>query len=270
MGLGDLFKSKTEKAIQKALDSTKDNITRIKALDHLEELARGGDDQCLQALIKCFHITVKKDQQEQSLAPYDDEAEKKALIERLAGFDDPRRVIKHLRKELATPPWLTPGRRDGVVFMIELMGELAEAASEGQEDADRIMLDELVLALGSYEPEESYRTPERKVELVRAVGRHRAPKAAEAIVPFLKDVDETVRFSAADSLAVAGNDTLGEALAEVILEDESLRIREKAAEVIADLQCSIKGHPRRKELEAAFPKDVTVDKQGVVRRRKAQ
>ena len=130
MGLGDLFKSKTERAMQKALNPTKDNITRVKALDHLEEQAKAGDDQCLQSLIKCFHITVKKDQQEQSLAPYDDEAEKKGLIERLAGFDDPRRVIKHLRKELATPPWLTPGRRDGVVFMIELLGELAEAASE--------------------------------------------------------------------------------------------------------------------------------------------
>lgn len=267
MGLGDLFKSKKEKALRRALDTTKDNISRIKALDYLEEEAKAGDAAALETLLKCFHITVKTDKQEQSLTPYDDEAEKKSLIDRFVDIDDRPRVLKALRKELATPPWLTPGRRDGIVFLVELLRALAKAAVEDRDEADDMVMTELVRALGSYEPEEAYRSNERKVELIKALGRHRSPSAAEAIVPFLLDVDETVRFVAADALATAGDDSLTEALAPVILDDESIRNREKAAETLAELNCVLKGHPRRKEIEAALPANVMVDKQGVVKRR---
>lgn len=269
MGLGDFFKSKKEKAVQRALDSTKDNVSRVKALDLLEEEAGAGDAQALETLLKCFHITVKPDAQEQTITRYDDEAEKKSLIDRLVEMEDRPKVLKALRKELATPPWLTPGRRDGIVWLIELLKDLADAATEDDDEADDMVLKELVLALGSYDPEETYRSHERKVELVKALGRYRDPRASECLVPFLKDVDETVRFASADALATAGDDTLGEPLAEVMLEDESIRVREKAAEVIALLSCSIKGHPRRKEIESTLSKIATVDKQGVVHRRGA-
>src|SRR4030042_4971187 len=135
MGLGDFFKSKKEKATRRVLDSNKDNVSRVKALDLLEDAAKAGDQQALETLIKCFSLTVKTDKQEQSLTPYDDEAEKKSLIDRLVDIDDRPRVLAVLRKELATPPWLTPGKRDGIVWLIELLRGLAEAAGDDPEEA---------------------------------------------------------------------------------------------------------------------------------------
>ena len=58
-----LFKTKKEKATLRVLDATKDNVSRIKALDLLEEEARAGDDEAIRTILKCFHITVKPDMQ---------------------------------------------------------------------------------------------------------------------------------------------------------------------------------------------------------------
>ena len=267
MGLGDLFKSKKDKAIQRAHHTGKDNVSRVKALDLLEEHARGGDEACLDALFRCFQITVKTDKQEQGFSPYDDEAEKKGLIDRLREIEDRPRVLAALRKELARPPWMTPGRRDGIVWLVELLRALAEDATNDDDEAADLVVDELCRALAAYDPEETYRTNERKVELVKALGRHRSEKAASAILPYLADVDETVRSVAVDALATAGDAQLGESLAKVLLDDESLRNRQRAGDVMADLEVAIKGHPRRKEIETALPPDAMVDKQGVVRRR---
>lgn len=262
------FKSKKEKAIRRTLDTTKDNLSRIKAFDFLEEKAKEGDDEGISTILKCFQITVKPDKQEQSLTPYDDEQEKWSLIDRLVGLSEQRvTVLKLLRKEFATPPLLTPGRRDGIVWLIELLRALAEATTDDDGESAEMVRDELMRALKNYDPEETYREPGRKVELIRALGRHEGQLATEAIIPFLVDVDETVRFRVVETLAVAGDDGAGQALCDVVLDDESLRIRERAAEVLTDLNCSIKGHPRRSEIEKLLPKNAIVDKKGVVKKR---
>jgi HEAT repeat protein len=263
-----LFRSKKEKALQRVLDSNKDNISRIKAFDHLEELARSGDEEAINALLKSFQITVKTDKQEQSLTPYDDEQEKWSIIDRLVGLSDQRQsVLKLLRKDLATPPLLSPGRRDGIVWLIELLNAVLEASSADEEDAAEKIRAELIRALTSFDPEESYREPSRKIELIRALGQHKTPETTAAVAPFLFDVDETVRFRAVETLGTAGDDSASEQLCKVILDDESLRIRQRAAEILTDLNGSIKGNPRRGEIEKLLPPDAKVDKNGVVRRR---
>ena len=263
-----LFKSKKEKAIQRVMDSTKDNVSRIKAFEHLELLAGTGDEEAIVTLLRCFQITVKPDKQEQTLTPYDDEQEKWSLIDRLDGLEKQRLlVLKLLQKELATPPWLSPGRRDGIVWLIELLKAMAESTTDDEEQSHEMIRDELVRALKAFDPEETYREPGRKIELLRALESYPSTESSEAIAPFLFDVDESVRHRAVESMAIAGCDDASEALCTVLLEDESLRIKQRTAEVIADLNCSIKGHQRRKEIEALLPKDVMVDKKGIVKRR---
>ncbi len=263
-----LFKSKKEKARQRVLDSTKDNVSRIKAFDYLEELASEGDVEAITTMLKCFSITVKPDKQEQTLTPYDDEQEKLSLIDRLTGLTEQRAtVLKLLRKELANPPLLSPGRRDGVVWLIELLRDMAEATTDDEDESAEMVRDELIRALEHYDPEETYRDPERKVQLIQALGRHKGEASIEAVRPFLKDVDETVRFRAVETIVRVGDDCLGDVLSEMALEDESLRIQQRAMEVMAELNCSIKGHPRRKELEGKLPATIMVDKKGVVRSR---
>lgn len=263
-----LFKSKKEKALQRVLDANKDNISRIKAFDYLEEQARAGDEESIVALLKSFQITVKTDKQEQSLTPYDDEQEKWSIIDRLVGLADQREtVLKLLRKELATPPLLSPGRRDGIVWLIELLNALLDAGAADEEEAAEKKRDELIRALGSYDPEESYREPGRKIELIRALGEHKGPETTAAVAPFLFDVDESIRFRAVETLGTAGDESASEQLCTVILDDESLRIRQRAAEILTDLNGSIKGNPRRSEIEKLLPPDAKVEKNGVVKRR---
>jgi hypothetical protein len=267
-----LFKTKKEKATLRVLDATKDNVSRIKALDLLEEEARAGDDEAIRTILKCFHITVKPDMQEQTITRYDDEREKSELINRLVSLSESDReigkmVLRLLRKELETPPLMSPGRRDGIVYLIELLRELAQASCDEEAEADALVQTEMIRALAEYDPEETYRDPTRKVEMIRALERHPGQKSTSAILPFLKDVDETVRFRAVESLAVTGDDQIGEALAETALDDESLRVRTRAMEVMASLECGIKGFPRRKEIETNLPKTIMVDKKGVVKER---
>ncbi len=263
-----LFKSKKEKAVRRALDTTKDNLSRIRALDYLEERSIDGDDESLDIIFRCFQITVKPDKQEKTLTPYDDEQEKWSLIDRLVGMGDQRTtVLKKLRKELATPPLLPPGRRDGIVWLIELLRSMAKSATDDADEADEMVLDEIIRALVEFDPEETYREASRKLELIRALGRHKGKKSTTAIIPFLLDVDESVRHRAVESLAIAGEASAGETLCTVVLEDESLRVRQRAAEVLADINASIKGHPNRKKIEELLPKDVMVDRSGTVKRR---
>ncbi len=266
------FKSKKEKAMRRALDPTKDNVSRIKAMDYLEDQAAVGDEEALQVLFKVFCITVKPDKQEQTLTPYDDEREKSELINRLVGLgevdlEQRKRVLKQLRKELANPPLLSPGRRDGIVWLIELLRSIAKHSVDDEDEAAELVQDEMIRAITEYDPEETYRSPDRKVELIHALERHPGSKSTEAIVPFLEDVDETVRFRAVESLAATGDDQISEALAGVALEDESIRVQQRAMEVMAELECCIKGYPRRKEIEGNLPKVIMVDKKGVVRKR---
>lgn len=263
-----LFKSKKEKSTRRALDPTKDNISRIKALDYLEEQASSGDEEAIITLFRCFQITVKPDKQEQSLNPYDDEQEKWSLIDRLKCLTEQRpKVLKLLRKELATPPLLSPGRKDGIVWLIELLGSMAESTTDDNEQAEDMVLDELIRALEAFDPEETYREPGRKIELIRALGRFKNEKSTQAMLPYLSDVDESVRFRAVESMETAGDSGASEKLCEVVLEDESLRIRQRAAEVMTELNCSIKGHQRRKEIESLLPKNAMVDKQGIIKKR---
>jgi hypothetical protein len=263
-----LFKSKKEKSLQRVLDANKDNISRIRAFDYLEEQARAGDEEAILALLKSFQITVKTDKQEQSLSPYDDEQEKWSIIDRLVGLSEQHKtVLKLLRKELATPPLLSPGRRDGIVWLIELLNALIEAFAPDEAEAATKIREELIRALTSFDPEESYREPSRKIELIRALEDHKGSETTAAVAPFLLDVDESVRFRAVETLGTAGDETASEQLCAVILDDESLRIRQRAAEVLTDLNGSIKGNPRRSEIEKLLPPDAKVDKNGVIKRR---
>ncbi len=162
---------------------------------------------------------------------------------------------------------LSPGRRDGIVWLIELLRSIAKYSVDDEAEAADLIRDEMIRALTEYDPEETYRSPDRKVELIHGLERHPGKQSTEAIVPFLLDVDETVRFRAVESLAATGDDEISESLAVVALDDESIRVQQRAMEVMAELECCIKGHPRRKEIESGLPKTIMVDKKGNVKKR---
>ena len=89
------------------------------------------------------------------------------------------------------------------------------------------------------------RNPTRKIQVLTWLGEWKGAsdrEIAARIVPYLADFDETVRFTAADAVSHhRDEETLRAPLLDALLrpEEESRRIKVRAAEVLADAGCVV-------------------------------
>ena len=75
------------------------------------------------------------------------------------------------------------------------------------------------------------RDPTRKLQLLTFLRElDRDPRAAGMALPFLADVDENVRFTAVDVILGHGDEAIAGPLAEAVITDESVRIRQAIVE----------------------------------------
>lgn len=256
----EIFLDKKEKAIRKAHDPMRLNQVRRVAISYLIEMAEKGDEDAISTLIKCFHLLITRDQHDQD---YDDEKEKLWILDELARVSEINEennelVLTQIKKELKCTPFMGPKRIDGIVRVLTLLEQIIPPQE---------VVDVIYEALQNYDPEELTRSPERKVEMIAFLCKKELinEKSAKAIIPFLKDVDESVRYRTVEtSLANANEEILKDPLIEVLLIDESERIRSRITEGFENLQWSIKGHPRRKDIENKIAPQYTVDKKGVL------
>jgi HEAT repeat protein len=89
------------------------------------------------------------------------------------------------------------------------------------------------------------RDPTKKMQLLNHLGALKHEKAAPLVVPYLKDMDEGVRFTAVEALLRQKREDLArEPLLELFVsdEEESLRIRLRISEGFADLGWLVHGH----------------------------
>ena len=92
--------------------------------------------------------------------------------------------------------------------------------------------DELVselLALLEQFDTEYMRNPEPKIQLVSMLEEYPLPQVRDAVKPFLTDVNESVRFHAAGTLFRMANEDTVSALVEALVEEESLRVKNRIA-----------------------------------------
>jgi HEAT repeat protein len=89
--------------------------------------------------------------------------------------------------------------------------------------------DELITLLETHDIEYS-RNVEPKVQLLMALEQLKADDVREAVAPFLEDVNETVRFHAVETTFAQGNTASIPALIKLLSTEESVRIKNKAAE----------------------------------------
>ena len=97
------------------------------------------------------------------------------------------------------------------------------------------------------------RDPSKKIQLLNYLGEHDDPRAAKALVPYLEDMDEGVRFVAVEALlhhkdAEAAREPLLELLTNE--KEESRRIKKRILDGFADLGWDVKGFSRHRR-EAA-------------------
>jgi HEAT repeat protein len=74
---------------------------------------------------------------------------------------------------------------------------------------------------------------EPKVQILTALEEHRHPRIREEVERFLEDVNEPARFHAASTLLAQDDAAALPALAKLVLDEESVRVRTKVAEGLA-------------------------------------
>lgn len=95
------------------------------------------------------------------------------------------------------------------------------------------LTDELLGILDGFDTEYT-RDPQPKIQLLQELAEHPSAEVRDAVEPFLGDMSEPVRFAAVTTLLAHPVAEVGEALAEAFGEEESLRVKNRIAQGLAE------------------------------------
>jgi HEAT repeat protein len=244
MGLLDFFsKEKREERalvnlIRRATHKYMQSPERYRAM---EALANLGSERALYGLLSRFGMVYDKS--------IEDEQEKEWAFDTLAGKGPAAlpAVKRYLRSA------------DSVSWPLRLLPKIATKEQE-------FALVQEVLA----EHEPGYeRDPTKKVQLLRHLSQLKEPKAPGLVVPYLGDMDEGVRFAAAESLLRLKDEAVARpALLQQFVSDteESLRLRIRIAEGFAELGWLVQD--QRKAVQEKLPEGFQLDREGHILARK--
>ena len=143
----------------------------------------------------------------------------------LATGDLAQDVLQQIKKHLRSAPTLSWGLK--LVRDVYDHDTVWEVLSEVLEDFDP-----------EYE-----RDPSRKIQLMTFLGDFDDPRSVEALLPFLEDHDETVRYLVAESLFKHGDERAREPLLKLMCaeDEESLRIKAAITEGFMESGWRVKG-----------------------------
>lgn len=239
MGLLDLFSKdkrdlrSREKNAARALNKHAQSADRWKAL---EALAADGSDEALFGLLRRFGFVYDK--------TIEDEQEKAWVFE--AMVEKGAAALPAIRKYLLTA--------DSISWPLRLLQKIASHEQE---------MEALHLVLDRHEPGYE-RDPSKKIQLMNHLGGMKNDSAASLVAPYLKDMDEGVRYTAVEALLQQKNEAVAvEPMMDLFASDteESLRIRLKVAAGMASLGWSVNA-ARRPSVEKHLPDSFTLDPQG--------
>jgi hypothetical protein len=246
MGLFDLLSKdkRDERArsrnLKQAVNKYAQSADRMKAL---EALVDDGSDEALYGLLRRFGMMYDK--------TIEDEQEKEWVFESLVAKG--RAALPAVKKYLFSA--------ESISWPLRVLDKIAENVDE------EIALVQEVLE--RHEPGYE-RDPTKKVQLLDHLGSLKHARAAELAVPYLKDMDEGVRYTACEALLRQKNETVArEAMLELFASDaeESLRLRLKIAEGFVELGWLVQGH--RPGVEKKLPEAFGLDREGHIKRKSA-
>jgi aspartokinase len=206
----------------------------------LQGLAEDGSPPAIEALVKRFTFYVEP--------LTTDEREREYVYDTLLSFGKD-----------AVAPLLVASIRDSdsTHWQLRLYHELA---------SEEEVLETLLEIIEGYDTEYE-KHPQRKIQIIAALGEWHSARVARVLLRFLEDVDEEVRYQTVHSLLAQDAEITRDALMEQSLKDESNRIRDLVIDGFAERAIPIKGFPARKQFEELLGQELVVDKQGVIRRR---
>jgi HEAT repeat protein len=202
------------------------------ALQNVIAHARRGDEAALRGMIARFAVIAEP--------TIEDEREKEWICDALIEIGEPALPqIKRALRSAESVNWVQRALRNIVP----------------PDDYKRELLDVLADFDTEYE-----RNPDRKIQTVMALAEIDDPQVTEALLRFLEDVNETVRFQTVSALARQAGESAREHLLKTMCEDESIRVRNEIIEIFAQRGWSTKGY--KKKIEGVLPPGFKHDKSG--------
>ena len=217
-------KSDREMARYERLVSSKmtQNLDRREAID---ELSRLGTARAARILLKRFGWSM-----EPSIT--DQEEKEAALAGIAAAGGDAIDPIREYCKKAESLTWP--------------LKVLEEIVPEGE------VVEELLAVLDQFDTEYT-RNSEPKVQLIALLEKYPTEDVRIAVEPFLGDVNESVRFTAVDTIFAIDDEASAEALMAALEDEESLRIKNRICRLMAERKWKVPAEQREATSRALPP-----------------
>lgn len=118
-------------------------------------------------------------------------------------------------------------------------------------------VDELLTVLDQFDTE-YVRNAEPKIQLITLLGEHPGEEVRVAVEPFLEDASEPVRFHSVDTVFAMENADSTPALVAALAEEESLRVKNRIAQGMADREWAV-SEELHETCSEAMPPDFRLD-----------
>jgi HEAT repeat protein len=247
MGLFDfLTGGRGEKSLDKHVARAKNKDAQsVDRFASLEALANASDDAELRkkaVLGLLGRFTMRYDK------TIEDEQEKDFVHDRLRRMGST--ILPELEAHMRSA--------ESIAWGLRLLGEVA-SKDEAWPILERLCRDN----------ENTYtRDPSKKNQLVHFLGEQADPRAGEALVPYLEDVDEGVRFTTVEGLLHHKLDSARGPLLQLLANEreESRRIKKRIVEGLAELGWDVRGEVSVEKIVADLLPGSRIDNHGRVRR----
>lgn len=251
MGLKDLFSSEgraarsLQKHIARAKNKDAQHVDRMGSLEALREAAADGVSEAVRGLLLRFTIRYDKS--------IEDEQEKEWVHAELSKLG--AKILPEVQQHLRSA--------DSIAWGLKVLHEVASPDQAWPVLADLCQRNDNAYV----------RDPSKKLQLVHYLGEQPDPRCAGALVPYLEDFDEGVRFVAVEGLLrhkaieVARDPMLKALLNE---KEESRRMKKRILDGFADLGWDVKGYSGTVEkMLADFLPGARLDNHGKIKRKQA-
>jgi HEAT repeat protein len=232
MGLFDLFKGEKRertkgKPAAKWADRVEKRVQNYDRQEAIQALADMASGDAVEVLLKrfTFHMDPSITDQEEKDAAF--------------------RGILRAGKDAIEPVRTFAAKAESLAWPMKIMKDLVD------EDA---YIEELLRWLSRWDTEYA-KFVDPKLQILTELEEHRHPHIREAVERFLEDVNEPARFHAVSTLLAQDDPAAIRSLAQLLASEESVRVRNKVAEGLAQRTWTLPESERdavRKTLPAGF------------------
>jgi hypothetical protein len=226
-----------ERNVNRAVNKYAQSPDRYKALQSLIE---DGSPEAIYGALRRFGMMYDKS--------IEDEQEKEWLFDTLV--EKGAAIIPQVERYLQSA--------DSISWPLRLISKVAGKEHE---------LEVLKKVLDRHEPGYE-RDPTKKIQLINHLAGTKEAGAPAMVVPYLGDMDEGVRYAAAEALVRLGNEEIARdpLIAHFVSDtEESLRVRLQIAEGLTDRGWLVKTH--RPAFDKKLPDQFTIDREGRLKKK---